>query len=204
MKIVMWIGNEPNQIALANKIHQHFPLAGVVTESRISNRKLSLQIISEKVIEKFFYPQLGKAWGNMLQYYDKHFPSLPETAHIDVENINSQETYSFTKELQPDLILVSGTRLIKKQLFEIPVTKGVLNLHTGLSPYVKGGPNCTNICLADKQFHLIGNTIMWIDEGIDSGNILTTDFTPLTGNESLDELHILVMEHAHTLYCEAV
>jgi methionyl-tRNA formyltransferase len=81
---------------------------------------------------------------------------------------------------------------------------GILNLHTGLSPYVKGGPNCTNWCIANQDFHLIGNTIMWIDKGIDTGNILTTEFTLINGNENLSELHLKVMEHAHNLYISAV
>ena len=45
---------------------------------------------------------------------------------------------------------------------------------------------------------------MWIDRGIDSGNILTTEFTELNGNESLLTLHIKVMDHAHSLYLKAL
>jgi methionyl-tRNA formyltransferase len=45
---------------------------------------------------------------------------------------------------------------------------------------------------------------MWIDKGIDTGNILTTELTTFNGNESLLELHIKVMEHAHSLYLQAV
>lgn len=204
MKIVIWIGNEPNQKALANKIQQLIPLSGIVTESKQSSQKITFKLIIEKVIEKCFFPSLGKAWINMGNYYSQTFTTFPDVQRIDVENINSKEVFEFTKQIQPDLILVSGTRLIKKHMFELPTSIGVLNLHTGLSPYVKGGPNCTNICLANREFHLIGNTIMWIDEGIDSGNILTTELTPLSGNESMNELHIKVMDHAHDLYLRAV
>ena len=45
---------------------------------------------------------------------------------------------------------------------------------------------------------------MWIDKGIDTGNILTTEFTTFNGNENLLELHIKVMEHAHSLYLNAL
>ena len=81
---------------------------------------------------------------------------------------------------------------------------GILNLHTGLSPYIKGAPNCTNWCIATEQYHLIGNTVMWIDSGIDSGNIATTEFTEFNGNEDLAAIHIKVMEHAHNLYLRAI
>jgi folate-dependent phosphoribosylglycinamide formyltransferase PurN len=204
MKIILWIGNEPNQKALANKLHSVFPITGIVLETRISKRKFTLRLILEKVIEKIFLSSIWKSWWGMLEYYEKKYPNYPKTEILEVENINSEKAYDFTKECKPDLILVSGTRMIKENMLAIHPSIGILNLHTGLSPYVKGGPNCTNWCIANKNFHLIGNTIMWIDKGIDTGNILTTEFTSLSGDENLPELHLKVMEHAHDLYINAV
>jgi len=45
---------------------------------------------------------------------------------------------------------------------------------------------------------------MWIDKGIDTGNIIATERTPLDGSEDLFELHWKVMEHGHDLYVRAV
>jgi len=204
MKIVLWIGNEPNQKALANKLHEVFPISAIVMESRQSKRKLTLRFIFEKIIEKAFLSSIGNAWWSMLKNYEQKYPKYPNAEILDVENINSDLAYNFTAKHNPDLILVSGTRLVKQKMFNISPSIGILNLHTGLSPYVKGGPNCTNWCIAKKDFNLIGNTIMWIDKGIDTGNILTTEFTQLNGNENLLELHTKVMEHAHILYINAV
>lgn len=204
MKIVLWIGNEPNQKALANKLHEIFPITAIVTETRQTKTKFTARVIIEKIIEKLFLSAIGKAWWGMLKYYNEKYPKYPNTAILDVENINSEMAYNFTDKHKPDLILVSGTRLIKEKMFGINPKIGILNLHTGLSPYIKGGPNCTNWCIANKEFHLIGNTIMWIDKGIDTGNILTTEFTTFNGNETLSELHVKVMEHAHDLYINAV
>lgn len=204
MKIVLWCGSEPNQQALAHKIHQEFPLAGIVIEKKASARKLTLKKIFEKLTEKIFIPSLDHAWKNLMSEYSRLFKGFPSTRKINVENINSDEAYRFTEQLHPDLILVSGTRLVKDKMLSLHPRIGILNLHTGLSPYIKGGPNCTNWCLAANQFHLIGNTVMWIDKGIDSGNILTSEFTSLTGDESLAQLHLKVMNHAHDLYVRAV
>lgn len=204
MKIIMWIGDEPNQRALANKINNVFPLSGIITETRYGKTKITIKKIAEKIIEKTFLSSIGNAWWNMQKYYDKLYPKYPEVKVLNVENINSEEAYNFTKNIEPDLILVSGTRMVKEKMLTINAKKGILNLHTGLSPYIKGGPNCTNWCLATKQFHLIGNTIMWIDLGIDSGNIFRTEFTELNGNETFSELHLKVMEHAHSLYLKSI
>lgn len=204
MNIVLWCGSEPNQQALAHKLHQEFSLAGIVMEKRTSARKLTPKMIFEKLLEKICIPSLDNAWKNMMEEYRNAFHGFPAVRIITVENINSHEAFRFMEELLPDVILVSGTRLVKGKMLSLNPRIGILNLHTGLSPYIKGGPNCTNWCLATYQFHLIGNTVMWIDKGIDSGNILTSEFTPLTGEESLAQLHLKVMNHAHDLYVRAV
>ena len=116
-----------------------------------------------------------------------------------MKNINTEVAYNFTKAIQPDIILVSGTRLIRDKLLTIKPTIGIINLHTGLSPYIKGGPNCTNWCIANNEIHLIGNTVMWIDKGIDTGNIISTNLVKFNGDESLKEVHSKVMDEAHSL-----
>lgn len=204
MKIVLWIGNEANQKALANKIHKVFPLSGIITESRKGSTKITLGKVFEKVIEKLFLSEIGKAWWGMKANFEKAYPSYPAVRTLDVENINSEEAFAFTNEIKPDLIIVSGTRLVKKKMLSLNPSIGILNLHTGLSPYIKGGPNCTNWSIATEQFHLIGNTIMWIDAGIDTGDLLKTELTTFEGNEDLAGVHSKVMEHAHDLYLRAI
>ena len=139
-----------------------------------------------------------------MKYYDSQFPGWPDAMKINVPDINSKETALFTRELKPDLIVVSGTALIKEPLLSLPVSTGIINLHTGLSPYVKGGPNCTNWCIANNTFQWVGNTIMWLNAGIDSGNIITTETVDIQNAPDLNEAHRLVMDHAHHLYLQAI
>ena len=205
MKIVLWIRNEHIQKALANKIAKTMNISGIIIETRNSSIKRSFRDYYEKIYEKLFIPSVGEAWWGMLKHYDQLFPNYPKTELLEVENINSDEAYLFTQKIQPDLIIVSGTRLVKERMLSIAPKIGITNLHTGLSPYIKGGPNCTNWCIATKNYHLIGNTVMWIDLGIDTENIITTELTPFSGNEkSLLDIHLSVMEHAHDLYIRAL
>lgn len=204
MNLLLWIGNESNQKALANKLAQEFNIIGIVTETRTGKRKITFRKLFDSVFERVFLSAIRSSWWGMKDYYDNKYTQYPNTNLIDVENINSDEAFDFSTQLKPDLIIVSGTRLVKKRMLSIQATHGIMNLHTGLSPYIKGGPNCTNWCIATNQFHLVGNTIMWIDEGIDSGNIITTAFTDVNWKDSLLNIHIAVMEHAHELYAKAV
>lgn len=204
MKIVLWIGDEENQCALASKISKQFEVVGIVLERRVNSTKRSSRDYIEAIIERLFLSSIRKAWWGMKNRYGNQFPTYPDVPNLIVENINSVEAFNFTKSLAPSLIVVSGTRLVKKHMFTIQPQRGIINLHTGLSPYIKGGPNCTNWCVATKQFHLIGNTVMWIDEGIDSGNLISTELTDLSEVESLSDLHWIVMEHAHDLYIRSI
>jgi hypothetical protein len=101
-------------------------------------------------------------------------------------------------------VLVSGTNLLSDATINTLPQARIMNLHTGLSPYIKGGPICTHVCLSLGRPDLIGNTVMWIDKGIDSGNILLSERTPLTGHESLGEMLIKNVEHGQALYLRAV
>lgn len=204
MKIVLWVCNEPIQRALANKIHARFPLAGIITESPVYRRKISLPIIFQRAWEKLLLPELAGAWTGAQQQFSAQYNDWPKVPILNVENINGGEALDFTKEINPDLVFVSGTRLIRKPLISYKPAVGVVNLHTGLSPYIKGAPNCTFWCLATSQLHLIGNTVMWIDEGIDSGNLITTEHCAFTGKETLAELLYTQLEQGQDLSLRAI
>ena len=65
-------------------------------------------------------------------------------------------------------------------------------------------PNCTNWCIANNDWHLIGNTIMWINAGIDTGNIITTESVDIRESKTLYDAHKMVMDQAHELYLKTI
>jgi methionyl-tRNA formyltransferase len=204
-KIVIWCDGSPNQKALAVKIYQKFPVAGIIVDKKMSiTKKRPLKKIPFLVWDRVRFNSVYSPWKKMQEYFEKLFPKWPDVPILTVSSINSKEAEMFTRKLNPDLIVVSGTELIKKPMLEIPVTIGIVNLHTGLSPYVKGGPNCTYWCIANNDWHLIGSTIMWINAGIDSGNIITSETIDIRKADNLLEAHKTVMEHAHQLYIGAI
>lgn len=80
---------------------------------------------------------------------------------------------SYTDEiihLNPDLIITYGCSIIKPRLIEI-FKKKIINVHLGLSPYYRGAG--TNLhAMINKDFHLCGYTLMYIDRGIDTGQVI--------------------------------
>jgi methionyl-tRNA formyltransferase len=210
MKLLLFASPQGNQRALAHKIGQQLPIAAIVTVTprRSWTKKPSLSKRVRGLAARVLALPVGlpfrRSWFGMLAHYDRLYPDFP-AAPLEVADINTPEVLALVEREKPDLVVVSGTNLLKPPLIEaIGRTGKVVNLHTGISPYIKGGPNCTNWCLALRRFDLIGNTVMWLDAGIDSGAIIATERTPLTGRESLTELHVAVMEHAHALYVRCI
>ena len=204
-KIVIWCGDAANQKALANKIAKQFPVCGIVIDKKKNFKKKSLlKRLLPALQDRFFFRSVVQAWTSLQHDYSSQYSGWPDVPVITVDTINSDEAFHFTKKLSPDLVVVSGTGLVKSAMLSLCPPTGIINLHTGLSPYIKGGPNCTNWCISTRQYEKIGNTIMWINEGIDAGNIIASECTPLAGASDLREVQWKVMEHAHQLYLRVI
>jgi len=204
-KIVCWVGDAPNHRALVNKIAAAHNVVGIVVDSKKQMIKSpGLKGWWKKLVNKIRFGRIDNAWSWMQHQYRERFPGWPNVKILKVNSINDPKAFDFTRELQPDLVIISGTSLVKEPMVSLPLPIGIMNLHTGLSPYVKGGPNCTNWCIANDQWGLVGNTIMWLSAGIDSGNIITSERTTLGDQDDLPAIHFKVMEHAHELYLRAI
>ena len=211
MKIILFCASQANQKALAHKIHDLFKLEKIIVFSgrEKDSKVLTLKIFFNKVInflgEFLTFFKFRNSWFDMLNYYLKIYPDFPIKPELYVSDINEEMVSKIIDQSKPELVIISGTNLLKDGLLnKINKYGKAMNLHTGISPFIKGGPDCTNWALYLKEFNLIGNTIMWIDKGIDSGNIITTEQTDLTGKESLTELRIKVMNHGHELFIKVI
>lgn len=209
MKVVILTTEQGNQVALCYRLMPHCEVAGIVLSKNLPRKPIPFKRRLHGLINRTSVRLLGSpllaAWDQLQKAYRDLYPVLPEVPIVRVNNVNDAATIEMLREHQPDLIVVSGTNLVGRKVMEsAPRNARFVNLHTGISPYVKGGPNCTNWCLAERTFHLIGNTIMWLDPGIDSGDIIATEQTRLDGQETLFEVHWKVMEHAHDLYSRVI
>lgn len=208
MRVVLLTNGQPNQKALAHRISEVAELAGVVVSANVPKKKpslgKSLRLKVNAIAGRTVGRPLVDAWKEMLEQYRVEFPDFPAKM-TDVRNVNDDSTIAAIETEKPDLVVVSGTNLVGKRVIEVSNRHGgIVNLHTGISPYVRGGPNCTNWCLAKGWFDRIGNTVMWLGLGIDTGNIIATERTELDGTESLTQIHRKVMDHGHTLYAKVL
>lgn len=98
-----------------------------------------------------------------------------DAAQLVVNNINDAAVAKFLQQNKPDVVCINGTNLLRDELLAVASTipLGFVNLHTGLSPYARGG-NCDLFMLLEGHPEYVGVTIHHIDAGIDSGDIILT------------------------------
>ena len=91
------------------------------------------------------------------------------------------------RELRPALgVVVAYGQILSQALLDIP-THGFVNVHTSLLPKYRGAAPIQWAILNDDAE--TGVTIMRIDEGLDTGDILTQQATPIHASDSAQTLH---------------
>lgn len=129
-----------------------------------------------------------------------HPRDWPPVEVLEVDRINDPEVLNLLDRSEPRVVAVSGTSLVREPLLSHSGPEAFLNLHTGLSPFYKGGPNCTLWALACGEPQYVGSTIHVLDPGIDSGAIVLSAHTPLLETTTLAQAVCASVEVGHRLY----
>ena len=98
----------------------------------------------------------------------------------------NKEIVNILKDINPDVIcVVAYGKIIPKEILEIP-KYGCVNVHPSLLPQYRGSaPIQWAILNGDKE---TGVTTMYLDEGMDSGDIILQTKTPIDKDETSGEL----------------
>jgi len=186
IKIIILCCEGLYQRYLIHRVSQEYELVGIVLRIE-PNAKGSLLVRLIRYINPvklirylqarfFMLGETAKAAPliSHLFYTDGKPPSLPaDVPIIRAEDINSLAVVDFINKLRPDVVCVNGTNLLREPMLNLilNIPYGIINLHTGLSPYSRGG-NCNLFMLLEKHPELVGITIHHIDKGTDSGDII--------------------------------
>ncbi len=126
-------------------------------------------------------------FGGSAAHFQTHHRHLT-LAHVDDahRSINTRHYVETIKAAQPDVIVVMGTCMLGKRIIKsAPV---VLNMHTGLSPYYRGGH--TNMWpILEGDFGYFGVTIHKMSLGIDSGDIVFTQRPDIAEEDTCSDIN---------------
>lgn len=111
-----------------------------------------------------------------------------------IDNINSQENIKWIELLNPDIIFCFGwSSLIKKELLNL-APKGVVGYHPALLPQNRGRhPIIWSLALGLEQ---TGSTFFFMDEGADSGDILSQEIIKIEYEDDARTLYDKVIDMA--------
>ena len=118
-----------------------------------------------------------------------------------LENLNSAECGGLLEGLGADLGIVIGTRILKRSTFAKP-RLGSLNLHKGKVPEYRGMP--PGFWEIYDRAQSAGVTVHFVDDGLDTGNIVATAELGIRQTETPDTLRRKMDEAGARLMAEAV
>tara|TARA_E500000331_G_scaffold123539_1_gene121054 strand:- start:20130 stop:20945 length:816 start_codon:yes stop_codon:yes gene_type:complete len=189
MKIVCLIRSGAPLNYFVNKINSEHKVYEVIIEQPRSNNKKKISRFKKITFKKLYnflksrFIKNHKAENIYNNWFSNNWKKLNKTIpYIEVENINSESVLNRIKEINPDLIIVHGTSIVKNHIIES--SKLALNLHWGLSPYYRG-THCTDWALINWDPYNIGVTIHKLTNEIDGGDILAQKRAKIKSNDTL-------------------
>jgi methionyl-tRNA formyltransferase len=153
------------------------------------------KLIIDETIEILFIVPRSDTNDNTL----KDFAIKNKIDYLFPVKINSNEFIETAKLYNIDLFVsMSFNQIFKTPILNVPKL-GVINCHAGKLPFYRGR-NILNWALIndEKEF---GITVHYVDEGIDTGDIIKQKSYPITENDDYNSLlEIAYVECASILY----
>jgi folate-dependent phosphoribosylglycinamide formyltransferase PurN len=166
-----------------HSVKEHWQIQQVIFEEPVSSftkikfrlKKLGVITVAGQLLFKLLNdfliaPFSKKRKKQILEDYELSDDTIPATVIFRVNDLHHLDWKKLLALHQPDVILINGTRILKKYLldcFSVPV----INIHAGITPMYRGVHGGYRALLNDDVVHF-GATIHLVDSGVDTGQIL--------------------------------
>ena len=150
----------------------------------------SLKVVSKNTDLRAIFTKEDKvnARGNKIIFSPvKQFGIDNEIEVIQPKKVKDEKIIKKIKEINPDLIVVVAYgKILPKEIIDIP-KYGIINVHSSLLPKYRGAsPIHSAILNGDTES---GVSIMYIEEGLDSGDVILQESCDILENDTLGTLH---------------
>lgn len=182
-KIVILAGKGASTNILYNALKSEFNIAAIILEEPISKKeflkrrikklgawKVFGQVMFQLIIVKFLEATSAKRKKEILLQYNLEDSELPAEKVIQVTSVNDKITMHSLQELDPDIVVVNGTRIISRQILN-SIKARFINTHVGITPKYRG-VHGGYWAIANNDDENCGVTIHFVDAGIDTGKII--------------------------------
>ena len=116
----------------------------------------------------------------------KEFAEFNKLKVLQPESLRDQTFIDELTSLKPDVFVVVAFRMLPKEVWKIP-SVGTFNLHASLLPQYRGAAPINHAIINGET--VTGLTTFFIDDKIDTGNILLRQEVPVFSFENAGDLH---------------
>ncbi len=170
MKLVILTSNGLRHKYVVSKLVENFHVQLIISEKKsvAIEDTTKLNLADATLVREHF----DKRSKSEMKYFGDYNEFSSEICHLNIphKEINNEFVFDCINSINPDLIILFGTSIIKGRLLK-KYQRKIINLHLGLSPYYKG--SATNLFpFYYKQIECIGATIHIATEKVDAGDII--------------------------------
>ena len=160
---VVFMGTPQFSVPILNSLIENCNVIGIVTQpDKVVGRKKEIK----------FSPIKEIAIKNNIRVFQ------PTKIRVDYEDI---------LKINPDIIITCAYgQIIPKEILDFP-KYGCINVHASLLPNLRGGAPIHHAII--DGYNETGITIMFMDTGMDSGDIINQSSTKIDDSDTLETLH---------------
>lgn len=194
-KIVMLCVDDDFSKFIYNAINSEYTIEKVIVEESQSSTQLIkrrikklgiIKVIGQVLFKIFVVTNLNKKGAKRVseikQKYNLDNSKVPSSKLINVSSVNRSEVRELLEKINPDLILVNGTRIISKATINC-VNAPYINIHVGITPKYRG-VHGGYWAVQNNDLDLFGVTLHYIDEGVDTGQVIEQKVIKITDYDS--------------------
>jgi methionyl-tRNA formyltransferase len=120
----------------------------------------------------------------------KEFAEFSYLPIMQPENLKDPQFINDLQHLNPDIFLIVAFRMLPEVIWKMP-SIGTINLHASLLPHYRGAAPINRVLINGEN--TTGVTTFFIDDKIDTGNILLREEIRIFPTENAGDLHNRLM-----------
>ena len=181
MSVVLLAGDGDSTWIVHNALRERFPISAMIVEEappalgilRRRARKLGWPTVGGQATFILFArltERFSKARRDEILREHGLSRIRSATAVTRVDSANSVTVVEMLRSLDPDVVVVNGTRILSKQILAC-IDAPFVNMHAGITPMYRGVHGCY-WALANRDPSHAGVTVHLVDSGVDTGGVI--------------------------------
>lgn len=181
-KVVMLVDSSELSRIMYNALSRDFSIARVLVEEDVSPlvliRKRVKRLGLMRTIGQVMFVAFNRVVSRLSRcriaalkrHYELSDAAIPAEKVVMVESVNDEESIALLRQIEPDAVVVNGTRIISERV--LAATDAVfLNTHVGITPRYRGVHGCYWALVCNDRSNC-GVTVHLVDRGVDTGAVL--------------------------------